>query len=268
MEDRLDTIEITSPLSKKERQKEPRPLWKKILSIVLKVVIGVALLFAVAYSVEIIVLYSVYTPFYVVGDSMYPTLNSDAKRSTGGEDSHHGNWGNYVFGSNSWYEVDFGFMVTDGYIENLERFDIVVTHYESDGPGEGYKIKRIVGLPGETIYFDDAGDLYVQGVDERTFSYVEQDFSMRDKSMTLVGASYASEAEPYTVPEGSYFLVGDNRSASNDSRNIGAVESTYFRGQALFIVGTCTYTPEVASGAASPSVNWLSFSFPWSFQYL
>ncbi len=264
----LDLISIEPEVPLPEKKKEPK--WKKAFSLAWRALVVAFFVVAILYSGEIIWLYSAYTPFYVVGDSMYPTLNSDATRSTGGKEDHDGDWGNYSFASAEWYRIDFGFMETDDFIDGLERFDIVVTHFPTDGDSDGYKIKRIVGLPGETIYFDDEGELYVKKEGESDFEYIAQDsFEIRNQDSTNTGSDYADGLEnAYTVPEDCYFLVGDNRTASTDSRSVGAIESSYFRGKAVYIVGTCLYTPEVASGEASPTVNWLSFLAPWNFQKL
>ncbi len=263
-----DVIDIDSPLPIKKKEK--KPAWKRVVLIVLRVVVGITIVLAALYSIEIIWLYSVYTPFYVVGDSMWPTLNSDARREAGGEATHAGDWGNYSFGTSSWYTIDFGFMDTTDFLPELERFDVVVTHYPDDPPGVGYKIKRIVGLPGETIYFDAEGELYIKGLGESQFELIPQvGFAMRDKDKTNFGSEYAyNEEHAYEIPEGSYFIVGDNRSASTDSRSVGAIGGEYMRGKAIYVVGTCQYTADVANGRASPGVNWLSFVPPWAFQEL
>lgn len=266
----MDVINITAPLPLKQETKKERPKWKRVLFLILKILVAVLVICGCLYSAEIIWLYSSFTPFYVVGDSMWPTLNSDAKRSNGGEENHTGNWGNYVFGTTTWYTIDFGFMDTTDFIDDLERFDILVTHYPGDAENVGYKIKRIIGLPGETIYFDDQGELFVKAVEATEFEKIDQSsFSMRDQERTNEGSEYAYSLEKaYTIPEDSYFLVGDNRSSSTDSRSIGAVPSSYFRGKAIYIVGTCHYTEAVANATASPGVNWLSFRMPWNFQVL
>lgn len=82
-----------------------------------------------------------------------------------------------------------------------ERFDIVICNYPNTDDGM-YRVKRVIGLPGETIELR-AGELYVDG------AHIEQNFEMTPNE-TYFG--------PYTVPEGHYFVVGDNRNNSKDSR--------------------------------------------------
>ena len=85
-----------------------------------------------------------------------------------------------------------------------KRFDIVVFpfQYEKDT----YYIKRIIGLPGETIFIDEEGNIFID--DELlTESYGKE--IIKD-----AGRAY----EPVTLGEDEYFVMGDNRNNSSDSR--------------------------------------------------
>ncbi len=86
-----------------------------------------------------------------------------------------------------------------------QRFDVVICHYPDRG-GTNF-VKRVVGLPGDTIEIT-GGYLYVNGV-----KYEEEYLTYRP--------NYTMAA--YTVPEGYYFVLGDNRSNSNDSHIIGPI---------------------------------------------
>ncbi len=104
-------------------------------------------------------------------------------------------------------------------IGNIERGDMVVFWY----PGDTTKsyIKRVIWLPGDTVEID-RGQVIVNGSPLEE-SYVPEEY--RDRT------SYSSR----TVPAGNYFVLGDHRSSSNDSRNWGYVERKFIYGKAVFV---------------------------------
>lgn len=85
-------------------------------------------------------------------------------------------------------------------------------------------IKRVIGLPGDTIIIDEAGTVFVNG-EELDEPYVS------DQSLGECDIEF-----PYEVPEGTYFLMGDHRETSIDSRNtvIGCIEKDQIVGK-LFL---------------------------------
>ena len=83
-----------------------------------------------------------------------------------------------------------------------ERYDIIIFKYP-DNEKELF-IKRIIGMPGETVEIKD-GKVYINGSEEP----LKDSFTPE----TPVG-----DYGPYTVPEDSYFVLGDNRNYSRDSR--------------------------------------------------
>ena len=102
--------------------------------------------------------------------------------------------------------------------EPIGRGDVVVFRYPRD-PSKSY-IKRVIGMAGDRIRID-AGEVYVNGqaLDE---AYVPSEYT---------------DARSYpeiTVPPNSYFVLGDHRSMSNDSRDFGAVNQSYIYGKAVF----------------------------------
>jgi signal peptidase I len=101
---------------------------------------------------------------------------------------------------------------------NIERGDVVVFWYPKD-PSVSF-IKRVVGLPGDTVELR-RGALLVNGraVEEK---YVRPQFN-DDESH-----------EPFTVSKGYYYVLGDHRNSSNDSRNWGEVPEKYIYGKAVF----------------------------------
>ena len=103
-------------------------------------------------------------------------------------------------------------------IEPISRGDVIVFRYPLD-PSKSY-IKRVVAVAGDRVKIDD-GILYVNGrrVPE---PYVPTDY---DDTRTYPAT---------TVPAGSYFVLGDHRNLSNDSRDFGPVPEALIYGKAVF----------------------------------
>jgi signal peptidase I len=101
----------------------------------------------------------------------------------------------------------------------VDRGDIVVFWFPDD-PSKSY-IKRVVGLPGDTIEMRD-GTVRVNGsqIDER---YLDPRFNVSPKSQA-----------PVYIRPNYYFVMGDNRDNSSDSRSWGLVPKKYIYGKALF----------------------------------
>jgi signal peptidase I len=103
-------------------------------------------------------------------------------------------------------------------MEDIQRGDIVVFLYPRD-PHKSF-IKRVIGLPGDRIRVYD-GHVYLNGR-LVTEPYVPERY--------LDSRSYPE----IRVPAGSYFVLGDHRSMSNDSRDFGPVSRSYIYGKAVF----------------------------------
>lgn len=103
-------------------------------------------------------------------------------------------------------------------LEPIERGDVVVFHYPRD-PSKSF-IKRVIGIAGDRVRID-AGQVRVNG------KAVEEDY---------VSPAYADERSmrEIIVPSHCYFVLGDHRAMSNDSRDFGAVDNGYIYGKAVF----------------------------------
>lgn len=104
-------------------------------------------------------------------------------------------------------------------LEAIEHGDVVVFRYPRD-PSKSY-IKRVVGVPGDRIRVA-AGRVYLNGQPLRE-DYVSGD-----------GLDLRSYPE-VTVPENSYYVMGDHRLMSNDSREFGPVHERFIYGKAVFV---------------------------------
>jgi signal peptidase I len=146
---------------------------------------------AVALGLAIVIMIFLYQPVKVEGTSMNPLL-SDQER---------------IFINKFIYRF-----------EPIDRGDVVVFWYPLDRSKSF--IKRVVGLPGETVEIR-AGNVYVNGK-ELPDQYVPASY--------LDGSNYP----PRHLPPGEYFVMGDHRDSSNDSRVFGSVPRQYIYGKAVF----------------------------------
>ena len=163
----------------------PGSIWSEAKSLARDII------FAGVTAVLIIVF--VVQPVKVEGTSMLPRLENDER----------------IFVNKFIYSFD-----------QIKRDDIVVFWFPNN-PSQSF-IKRVIGLPGETIRIDSKGQLFVNGlpVDE---PYLSRERTQRPTAMadTFVKQYY-------------YFVMGDNRDASNDSRSWGLVPEKYIYGKAMF----------------------------------
>ena len=104
-------------------------------------------------------------------------------------------------------------------LPEIERGDIVVFWFPND-PGKSY-IKRVIGLPGETVQVR-GGRIFVNGK-ELQEPYLENSLNVA-----------AGDDPPVYVKPHYYFVMGDNRDNSSDSRSWGLVPEKYIYGKALF----------------------------------
>ena len=143
-------------------------------------------------AVAVLIKLYVFSPIKVNGTSMVPTLNNG----------------------------DIMILNEIGYhLNGLERFDIIVIN------SKGEKIiKRVIGLPGETVEYKD-NKLYIDGKE------IFENFKHGDtKDFKL------SDIKVDKIPKNYYFVVGDNRGNSKDSRSIGLINKKQIMGKTRFIL--------------------------------
>lgn len=122
-----------------------------------------------------------------------------------------------------------------------QRGDVVVFRYPEDG-STNY-IKRVIGLPGDVVRYEDR-QLFLNGQQIRTESRarippvnLRTEYLMGTEHDIFVNSGPASGAGEgqWEVPEGHYFVMGDNRDNSNDSRFWGTVPDELIVGKAFAI---------------------------------
>jgi signal peptidase I len=142
-------------------------------------------------TVSLVVIYQPYQPVKIVGNSMTPLLSDHEA-------------------------IVINKLVY--YFEPIHRGDVVVFRYPPDA-SQSF-IKRVVGLPGETVQIRQ-GLVFVNG------NWIPEPY---------VSSQYEdlSDFGPVKVPSHSYFVLGDCRSSSNDSRVFGNVARQLIEGRAAF----------------------------------
>lgn len=105
------------------------------------------------------------------------------------------------------------------YINGIDRFDIAVINYNGEK-----LIKRVIGLPGEKVEYRN-NQLYINDkVVEENFNHKDTaDFSLEKLNVEV-------------IPDDYYFVVGDNRINSKDSRIIGLIHKSKIMGKTNFVV--------------------------------
>ena len=115
-------------------------------------------------------------------------------------------------------------------MRDIRRQDIVVFKYP-DEPERDF-IKRVIGLPGETVELRNK-KVYINGqpLDEPYVHFLEP----ASHSQEITSFDVRERYGPVRVPDGQYFVMGDNRDNSQDSRYWGFLPRSYIKGRALMI---------------------------------
>jgi signal peptidase I len=161
----------------------------------------------------------VVNPYRIPSSSMEPTLNC-AKPALGCE----GNSSDRVLACRIC--LDFG---------PPSRGDIVVFNTPSEAAlkcGEGGTfVKRVIGLPGDTVHEDRHGFIWIRGPDSKTWVKLKEPYLSAQRR--LEDSSHFRQT--WHVPKGEYFMMGDNRAESCDSRAWGAVPRDKLIGTVFFV---------------------------------
>ena len=114
-------------------------------------------------------------------------------------------------------------------IDEIRRGDVIV--FKHPKTPERDLIKRTIGLPGETVELRDRR-VYINGkpLDEPYTQYL-----LQSGASDLPQSDVRRNFGPETVPPGHYFMMGDNRDNSEDSRYWGPLPKNHVKGKALFL---------------------------------
>ncbi len=135
----------------------------------------------------------------------------------------------------------------------VRRGDVVVFRFPED-PTRDF-IKRVVALPGESVMIRDKR-VFVDGrlLDE-PYAFHADDNVWPDEASVPRNRRRRDQLSPRTVAPGSYFVMGDNRDDSNDSRFWGAVPAANLEGRALFVYWSVPPRSNGAGGGAPATLR-------------
>lgn len=152
-----------------------------------------------AASVFLVIYIFLFRPFQVSGQSMFPTFRDQE----------------YIL--TNLISLRLG---------PLHRGDVVVFKAPPPNTGKDF-IKRVIGLPGDTVELKN-GFVYVNGqkLDESVYLA---------SSVRSYGGAFLANDQLITVPQGYYFVMGDNRPESSDSREWGYVSQSEMIGKSFFV---------------------------------
>ncbi len=183
---------------------------KKIYSILLNIV----LIFAIIILIVRLSILVFLTNIYVTGPSMYPTLEQ-------GETGYTRKIFNY---------------------SSVDRFDIIVINAERFAGKDAHWVKRVIALPGETISYE-IDEINKKGVLIINGRIVEEDFIKGYDDLSKDDITYATgNISERKLANDEYFVMGDNRGHSTDSRveKVGHIKKEEIFGVGIIITGRCS----------------------------
>lgn len=146
-------------------------------------------------------------PVKVYGGSMYPTLKD----------------GSFAL-SNAF----------KGRFLDIERYDIVVAYDPAITKSAMTIIKRVIALPGESVYAKD-DVVYVNGKPLKEPYIADKNNNFAKTTRELEG-NFTDDFGPYTLKEDEYFLMGDSRKLSDDSRTFGPFKRSSIKASGIFVL--------------------------------
>lgn len=123
------------------------------------------------------------------------------------------------------------------YFNSYERGDIVIL----DGEGmeyydrDEYLIKRVIGLPGETVRIAD-GHVYIKEVGSDEFMLLNEPYLVDGVQTLMMNIGIEKGYDEITLGENEYYCLGDNRTVSKDSRVLGPFSADRIKGTAVICV--------------------------------
>ncbi|MGI6713566.1 MAG: signal peptidase I [Bacilli bacterium] len=224
-----------------------RQRWRRFFSALLSFLIA----FTLIIGIFILGANKYYTSVWISGDSMLPTLQN----------------------------LEFGLMNTHDYrIDKINRYQIVIidgSRVFGTPTANHVIIKRIIALPNETISIANGSTINDQDpititAGEKIFTLDDQDKYINTTILAtnpLTNTYYSGKhacGENYVLGEDEYFVLGDNRGKSTDSRNFGYIKKSEIIG-VLFLIEGRYSDKKIIEGQEVPLGR--KFYSPWEFRY-
>ncbi len=154
--------------------------------------------FLIAAAIFLVIYLFLFRPYEVKGQSMYPNF------------------------------YDKEYVLTNLIVLKLQKPKLgdVIVFKAPPEPEKDY-IKRVIGVGGDKVMVKD-GDVYLNG------NKLDQSSFLKSDVKTYPGA-FLEDGQEVTVPDGEYFVMGDNRGASSDSREWGFVKNSEVIGESMFV---------------------------------
>lgn len=169
---------------------------------ILKEIISFLKILILSYIIIFLLTTFVIKPVVVTGTSMEPTLKDK--------------------------DIGFSYIITKN-LFGVARSEVVTVYVEAD---DQYLVKRVVGLPNETIFAKD-GVIYIN--DEPIVEdYLDQNYI--NNIIKGSNQEFTNDFEKITIPSDHYFLMGDNRPRSRDSRDYGPFHKDQIISNSLLII--------------------------------
>lgn len=165
---------------------------------VLDLFLNIAVIVILVYTVRTFII----SPFQVYGPSMCDTLNNIEDRCQDG-------FGEYLIVNKTIYYPFFGYRFS-----TPQRGDIIV--FRPPHNTKDFYIKRVIGLPGEKVTIQN-GKVYVTNKEHQSGFQLPEEY-LNDENTGRTYMVPQKNVGIFDVPEGQYFVLGDNRDKSTDSR--------------------------------------------------